>query len=188
MYRSFIVGAITSLSGAIRLERSESAELDFHQVFDYVGTCMQYHIVEFDPPGKPWSTNEDRTLNPYKRAERILDWKTAASLAWTSHCNRRRAGRGLGPSLIRIEIPFAVRRRRDPHNYCGTVGKAIIDGFVLAGAWPDDTPEFVEHLPPTLHVGVWPKESLSTFTKGEMFRFYASTDPEANAMRIVLEE
>jgi len=41
---------------------------------------------------------------------------------------------------------------------------------------------------PLRYMSVWPKESLSTFTKGEMFRFYASTDPEANAMRIVLEE
>ncbi len=114
---------------------------------------MRHHIVSFEPPGKPWSTNKDRTFNRYERYELILAWHTAASLAWTSYCNRKKIGRGLESSLIRIEIPFNVKRRRDPHNYCGTVVKAIIDGFVRAGAWEDDTPEYVEHLPPLLHQG-----------------------------------
>jgi len=47
------------------------------------------------------------------------------------------------PSFVRVT--FGVRdpgRRRDPHNYMPTV-KAIIDGLVDAGVWPDDTPEDV---------------------------------------------
>jgi hypothetical protein len=59
----------------------------------------------------------------------------------------------MGPALVRVHIPFPVDRRRDPHNYCGTVVKAIVDGLVNAGAWDDDTPEFVEHISPILYKG-----------------------------------
>jgi hypothetical protein len=114
---------------------------------------MERHEFAFEPPDKIWSTNEDRNLNPYARAERILSWKTTAQLVWASRCNRLGTGRGLGPSLIRVGLPFRTRRIRDPHNYCGTVVKAVVDGLVLAGAWPDDTPEYVEHISPELHVG-----------------------------------
>ena len=31
--------------------------------------------------------------------------------------------------------------------------KAVIDGLVYAGAWEDDTPEYVEHLSPALYKG-----------------------------------
>lgn len=109
--------------------------------------------VEFSPPDKPWSTNQDRSLNPYIRAERISIWKGRASLAWTSYVNKNGLDRGMPPSLIRIHIPFRQHRIRDPHNYCGTVVKAIVDGLVNAGAWEDDTPEFVEHISPILYKG-----------------------------------
>jgi len=108
---------------------------------------------EFPLPDKPWSTNEDRNLNPYARSERIAAWKDSAQLAWSSFCNReKRSKLAPRPALIRIVIPFDTRRRRDPHNYCGTVLKAVIDGLVRAGAWPDDTHEYVEHLAPYLVV------------------------------------
>ena len=38
-------------------------------------------------------------------------------------------------------------------NYVGTVVKALIDGMVDAGCWPDDTAEFVEIRQPVLVVG-----------------------------------
>lgn len=108
---------------------------------------------EFYPPDKPWSTNQDRNLNPYKRHGTIREWKDMASLAYIDDCNKKKRKRQLGNTLIRVTIPFDKKRRRDPHNYCGTVGKAIIDGLVNAGAWDDDTPDFVEHLAPILVVG-----------------------------------
>ena len=112
--------------------------------------------ISFAVPDKQWSTNQDRNLNPYARAERILTWKTTTHLAWASYCNRERIKRRVGNSLVQVEIPFRQNRRRDPHNYCGTVVKAIIDGLVLAGAWPDDTAEYVEHISPTLRVDAGP--------------------------------
>ena len=38
-------------------------------------------------------------------------------------------------------------------NYIGTIVKAVIDGLVDAGCWPDDTAEWVEIRQPTLQVG-----------------------------------
>jgi hypothetical protein len=124
------------------------------------------HELNFEVPDKVWSTNQDRNLNPYARAERILVWKTATQLAWASHCNRTGIARRLEPSLVRVSIPFRQRRRRDPHNYCGTVVKAILDGLVLAGAWADDTPEYVEHLAPSLPVGGTQLVTVSIWRKG----------------------
>lgn len=107
------------------------------------------YFVQFTCNDKPWSTNEDRNLNPYARHERIQHWKQLAENAWNGGTNR---ARNIGPSLVRIRIPVVDNRRRDPENYCGTVAKAIIDGLVAAKAWPDDTPEHVMHLEPVLEV------------------------------------
>ncbi len=109
--------------------------------------------VQFEPPDKPWSTNQDRTLHHHARADIIAEWKGRASLAWFSYCNGKGLDPGMPPSLIRVHIPFRMDRVRDPHNYCGTVVKAIVDGLVHAGAWEDDTPEFVEHISPILYKG-----------------------------------
>jgi hypothetical protein len=110
-------------------------------------------IFTFSPPDKPWSTNEDRTLNKYTRADRIATWKGVTMVTYGSWCVREKHKRAREPSLVRVHIPFTLNRRRDPHNYCGTVVKAIIDGLVIAGAWKDDTPKYVEHLSPVLYKG-----------------------------------
>lgn len=108
----------------------------------------------FLPPDRPWSTNDDRSLNRYARHDTVAIWKSTTQLEWASFCNRTGRSRVVpdAPSLVRIDIPFAQNRRRDPHNYCGTVLKAVIDGLVLGGAWPDDTHEYLEHLAPVLYV------------------------------------
>jgi hypothetical protein len=121
---------------------------------------------EFPAPTPAWSTNEDRQLNRYARNDRVALWKSVTQLAWTSMCNREKRPRAVGyEGLVRIVIPFATRRRRDPHNYCGTILKSVIDGIVLAGGWPDDTHEYLEHLAPRLsvdttgivRVGIYPR-------------------------------
>lgn len=110
------------------------------------------HTVRMPRPSAAWSTNDDRNLNQYKRHDLVTVWKAITQLTWANYCNRRRMPRNLGESLIRVTIPFDTNRRRDPHNYCGTVVKAVIDGMVLAGAWTDDTHEYLEHLAPVLVV------------------------------------
>lgn len=57
------------------------------------------------------------------------------------------------PCRVKVTIPFPQRRRRDPSNYIGTVVKAIVDGLVLVGVWPDDTPDWVEVVEPVLRIG-----------------------------------
>lgn len=108
---------------------------------------------EFPAPTAPWSTNQDRNLNPYVRAERISEWKRSARLLFRQEVTRRRLALPLEPAIVQIRIPFKQVRRRDPHNYCGTVLKAIIDGLVKGGAWQDDTPEWVGHREPILYKG-----------------------------------
>lgn len=54
---------------------------------------------------------------------------------------------------VHVTIPFTTNRRRDPHNYTGTVVKPIVDGLVDARLWPDDNPDWVTVLDPTCAVG-----------------------------------
>lgn len=106
----------------------------------------QPRVVTMPLPAKVWSTNEDRNLNPYERAARIKAWKEATIVHY-----RKAYGRmDQAPSVVQVMLPVPDRRRRDPHNYCGTVLKAVIDGLVKAGAWPDDTPDYVGHREPVL--------------------------------------
>lgn len=109
---------------------------------------------EFPPPTNPWSTNEDRRLNRYVRNERIQTWKQATYVYYRTAMKRQGLPLEINEKgIVQVEIPFTRHRRRDPHNYCGTIVKAIIDGLIHAGAWPDDTPEYVGHREPVITDG-----------------------------------
>jgi Holliday junction resolvase RusA-like endonuclease len=56
-----------------------------------------------------------------------------------------KAARAQPPSFVRVTFPVADNRRRDADNPAPTC-KAIVDGLVDAGLWPDDSPEWVETL------------------------------------------
>ena len=90
-------------------------------------------------------------MHPQERAAKIKLWKQSTMLMFRS--NFMGEQRPQPPSIVQVSIPFSSNRRRDPHNYCGTVLKAIIDGLVQGGAWPDDTPEWVGHREPILYKG-----------------------------------
>lgn len=108
-------------------------------------------ILEFPLPAEPLSMNDkdNRATGRDKQA-----WRDTAYMRWCE------AHPGMGPSQraaptpadVRITLPFSTQRRRDPINFARTV-KAIVDGLVLAGAWPDDTPDYVTQHLPTLIVG-----------------------------------
>lgn len=136
------------LSGHVPPKAGENSCL----IFIKRSIIVEQMEITFAAPAKPWSTNEDRTMHFAKRAERIAEWKDAAMLHFISHCNKNKLTKAQRPSLVWITIPFKQKRRRDPHNYCGTVVKAIIDGLVRGGAWDDDTVEYVRHVEPTLTV------------------------------------
>jgi hypothetical protein len=57
------------------------------------------------------------------------------------------------PVLVQVTIPFTTNRRRDNHNYCGSIGKSVIDGLVIAGVVPDDSTEWLGHREPILYKG-----------------------------------
>lgn len=102
-------------------------------------------VVTFPAPGPLMSLN-DRT-HWAARARTTKAWRrTAARAAW-----RIRPPRHQPRSTVAVELPVRDRRRRDPHNYTPTL-KAIVDGLVDAGLWPDDTPDHVHTLEPTLRV------------------------------------
>lgn len=86
-------------------------------------------------------------MHHMKRHKLVKSWKDAATERWVVEYGKKPV---VGFAIVQIEIPFSVKRRRDPHNYCGTVLKSVIDGLVRAGAFPDDTPEFVGHREPVL--------------------------------------
>lgn len=102
-------------------------------------------VLRFDAPAKVWSTNE--RLHWSKAAELRREWRTAG---WVYGLKLTRPR---PPGAVQVTLPFRDRRRRDPHNYVGTVVKSIIDGLVDAGVWPDDTPEYVSVLEPVIEVG-----------------------------------
>lgn len=110
--------------------------------------------VEFDLVArpKPWSTNDDRNRHHFDRARDFVQpWKNAGVLGARQWRNRANVAVPLPFGRVQVTIPFDTKQaRRDPHNYCGTVVKAIIDGLVLANLWPDDTPEYVGHVEPLL--------------------------------------
>ena len=108
---------------------------------------------EMPPPGTPWSTNDERKMHHMVRHGFVTKWEAATRMAYRSACNRANRSYASDPAIVRVTIPFQKNRRRDPHNYCGTVLKAIIDGLVAGGCWPDDTPEWVDHVQPILSKG-----------------------------------
>ena len=130
-------------------------------------------MLEFTirPSEPPWSTNEDRNLHHMVRATKIKEWKKDTAAAWVTVPWNDRAtyahfiGRDetpdwFPPTIIQLEIGFKASRKRDPHNYCGTVLKAVIDSLVNIGLWPDDTPEWVGHREPLLVKGLTTQVTL----------------------------
>lgn len=122
------------------------------------------------PPAPPLSLNAERRMHWAKRQRELTPWK---QLAFVMARQARLAARLNGAAcLVVVELPFATVRRRDPHNFAPTI-KAIVDGLVLAGAWPDDTAEWVEVADPILvaapapvRVGLEPREPQSSLFDG----------------------
>lgn len=117
--------------------------------------------IGFPLPCQPWSVNEvpASVRAKIRRSKDKQAWRDAAYYAGHQALRDQRVHiigadawvPGM-PSTVQLVIPFRVRRVRDPHNYVGTVVKAVVDGLKLAKFWPDDSPEFVTVLEPILVV------------------------------------
>lgn len=110
-------------------------------------------VLTFRAPTKPLSQNNAKGKH-WARVNQMLDpWKAAAHVTahnaivrgeWKATDHR--------PITVQVAIPFRDVRRRDAHNYTGTIVKAVVDGLVKAGVVPDDTPDWVTVLDPLLEV------------------------------------
>lgn len=111
-------------------------------------------VLTFPAPAEPVSMN-DKDNREYGRARQA--WIEAAMYRWIeAHPGVGPAGRRAPcPAEVRVTLPFPASRRRDPINFARTV-KHVVDGLVYAGAWPDDTPDYVTQHIPTLVVGDLP--------------------------------
>lgn len=101
--------------------------------------------VTFDAPGPLLSMNDKGSFSN-RRNEQV--WRDTAYYHYIRQFpGEGPSGRRLGPSEVFTSLPVPDRRRRDPINFAATV-KRVIDGITNAGAWPDDTPDWVtQHVP-----------------------------------------
>ncbi len=104
-------------------------------------------VVSFSAPGRLLSMNDRSHWRV--RAREVRAWRTAAHYAALEQLPGGPSARTVGRRLVELELPVRDSRRRDPHNYAPTL-KAVVDGLVDAGLWPDDTPEHLRTLEPVL--------------------------------------
>lgn len=107
-------------------------------------------ILAFPAPTHPVSINKANTLHWAARARLLDPWQSIATVV-----TRQALGANFWPPVavtIQAELPFRGNQKRDPHNYTGTVVKAIVDGIKKAGLIPDDTPEWATVLDSTLSI------------------------------------
>lgn len=89
---------------------------------------------------RPWTTNADRNLTPYKRAPLIKEWRQAfCALAIEAKIP-------LQKRIAIIVTPILPDRRIQDTAACNPSAKAAIDGLIDAGVIPDDTKEFLEFI------------------------------------------
>lgn len=92
------------------------------------------------PPTPPLSLNRERSLHWAARRRQTDPWKTATF--WLAKQARLPAAVAGQRTAVTVVLPVRGHYRRDPANYYPTV-KAVVDGLVAAGVWPDDTPDYV---------------------------------------------
>ena len=116
--------------------------------------------LTFTSPTHPLSVN--RNLHWAARRRLLEPWKDAA---WATARNHRVRHGGAfqeaRPITVQVVLPFRTNARRDPHNYTGTVVKAVVDGIVRAGLVPDDTPDWVTVLDPQFSIQTDKSEPLT---------------------------
>lgn len=105
----------------------------------------------------PWGTNQAGQMHHMERNRRIGAWRRFARDA-ALELIEEGLEVPIEPAFVRCSIPFWQKKeKRDPSNYTGTCHKAIVDGLVEAGLWPDDNPTWVTCIEPVLEV--MPKDS-----------------------------
>ena len=105
----------------------------------------------FKPLAEVWSTNRHGSWQRNMRLHRA--WAEGTAWEWKGlPSSVRKTWKGV-PATVHVTLTFREKRRRDPHNFVGTVVKAIVDGLVRAGVWPDDNPQWVTVIEPEIRIG-----------------------------------
>lgn len=113
----------------------------------------------FPLPSRAPSINELTGKHWAVRSRALEPWRTAIGWAWKALPAAEQAEVTNKPCHVLMTIPFHVTdaqwkgKRRDPHNYVGTVVKACVDQLVNQLVWPDDDPEWVTVDEPVLVQG-----------------------------------
>ena len=115
-------------------------------------------ILTFQAPTRPLSINESNGMHWAARTRRLKPWRTLTHYAYKHTDMEDREDVQGKPVRIEIIIPFPKKARRDPHNYTGTIVKAIIDELVICGLVPDDNADWLTVGEPKLVVGDYPVE------------------------------
>jgi hypothetical protein len=105
-------------------------------------------VLTFHAPTVPLSINRAHQLHWAARRRLTDPWRDMATVLMRQVIRGRWVN--VRPVTIQVDLPFRTRGRRDPHNYVGTVVKAVVDGLVTGGLIPDDTPEWATILEPTI--------------------------------------
>lgn len=111
--------------------------------------------LTFTAPTTPLSINRANGMHHGARRRLLKPWHDAAWATGRNHRSqaaRTPVGRLVEPITVQVVLPFRTANRRDPHNYTGTVVKAVVDGLKDAGLVPDDTAEWVTVLDPEILV------------------------------------
>ena len=106
----------------------------------------------FEPPDKVWTINE--RLHWSATAGLKSSWRMAGSVYGRKARLDAKMPRPAfdDGAQVQVRLPFRTERRRDAHNYTGTVVKAVVDGLVDAGLFPDDSSGYVTVMDPILDV------------------------------------
>lgn len=116
---------------------------------------MSEWIVRFDQPAPLLSMNQKQNMEQRRHEQ---TWRDAAYYAFVaSWPGVGPAGRVLPPCIVHTVLPVQQERRRDPSNFQATV-KRIVDGITRAGAWPDDTPDWVDQRNPSFYRDPSPRQ------------------------------
>ena len=88
---------------------------------------------------RPFTTNAERTWNPYLRARTVKEWRTAFHLLAISN----KLPRPFKDPVVISAMPVLRDRRRQDVGACYPAVKAAIDGLVDAGVLLEDNPDYV---------------------------------------------
>lgn len=109
-------------------------------------------VLTFDLSDRVWFTSNDR-LHWRARARKTRELREIA--AWTARAQHT-------PRFVQARVvahvSYPTNGRADPGNVVGTVLKALVDGLVDAGVFPDDDHEHV--------IGPDPRRGLKTGKAG----------------------